>query len=85
MAETTDWIDEKYQEVFTEELTGLERRREHDPKCTIDDISGILKSLYLMDGNDWLGRGQVQDVTLAATIAAYEHFIAEWKKELSHR
>jgi hypothetical protein len=34
-----------------------------------------------MDGADWLGRGQVQDITLAATIAAYELFISEWKAE----
>jgi hypothetical protein len=32
-----------------------------------------------MDGADWAGRGEVQDIIMAATIAAYEHFIAEWK------
>jgi hypothetical protein len=36
-----------------------------------------------MDGADWLGRGQVQDITLSATIAAYELFISEWKGEKS--
>ena len=81
MSETTQWIEEKYKQVFEEELLGLERRRAHDPSCTIADIEGILKNLYIMDGNDWIGRGQVQDTTLSATIAAYEHFISEWKKE----
>ena len=83
MSESTEWIDEKYREVFEDELTGLERRRERDPSCTVSDLEGILKNLYIMDGNDWIGRGQVQDTTLSATIAAYEHFIAEWKKELA--
>jgi hypothetical protein len=32
-----------------------------------------------MDGADWGGRGEVQDITLAATIAAYEQTIAQWK------
>jgi hypothetical protein len=32
-----------------------------------------------MDGADWYGRGCVQDITMAATIAAYEHFIAQWR------
>ena len=81
MSETTEWIDEKYRQVFNEELIGLERRRLNDSSCTIQDVNGILHNLYIMDGNDQGGRGQVQDITLSATIAAYEHFIEEWKKE----
>jgi hypothetical protein len=38
-----------------------------------------------MDGADWYGRGGVQDTTMAATIAAYEHFITEWKSERSYQ
>lgn len=83
MSESTEWIDEKYRQVFEDELLGLERRRERDPACTVTDVEGILRNLYIMDGNDWIGRGQVQDTTLSATIAAYEHFIMEWKKEIS--
>jgi len=82
MSETTEWIDEKYNKVFEDELLGLERRKKRDPGCTIADIEGTLKHLYAMDGNDLGGRGPVQDTTLAATIAAHEYFIAEWKKEL---
>lgn len=81
MSETTAWIDEKYTDVFNEELLGLERRRQHDPSFGIQDASGILRSFYIMDGNDWCGRGQVQDTTMAATIAAYEYFISTLKKE----
>lgn len=81
MGESTDWEDAKYQHVFEEELRGLERRRANDPSCTIQDVEGILKNLYIMDGNDLEGRGPVLDVSLSATIAAYEHCISEWKKE----
>jgi hypothetical protein len=38
-----------------------------------------------MDGNDQGGRGPVQDIDLAATIAAYERFIAEWKRNLHEK
>jgi hypothetical protein len=48
--------------------------------CTIEDIESLLKSLYKLDGDDWLGRGEVQDIVMSATLAAYEHFIAEWKR-----
>ncbi len=81
MGETTDWADSQYQKAFDDELIALSRRREHDPNCTVRDFEGILANLYIMDGNDWTGRGLVQDIALSATIAAYEHFIQEWKKE----
>lgn len=82
MSETDEWINEKFRQVFDEETLGLERRKNHDSTCTIADLEGILKNLYIMDGNDWVGRGQIQDTTLAATIAAYEQFIEQWKKDV---
>jgi len=76
-----EWRDIKFTEVFEEELRGLERRRKADPGCKIEDFEEILKALYIMDGADWIGRGDVQDTSLAAVIAAYERFIAELKAE----
>ena len=73
------WREAKYTETFEGELRGLARRREADPSCKIADIEGTLKHLYIMDGADWGGRGELQDIVMSATIAAYEHFIAEWK------
>jgi hypothetical protein len=81
MSSSTEWQDRKYTETFEDELRGLERRRAVDPNCTIADIKGILEHLYIMDGQDWLGRGGVQDAVMYATIAAYEHFIADWQAE----
>jgi hypothetical protein len=81
MGSSIEWKDRKYAETFEDELRGLERRRAADPTCTITDLEGILKHLYIMDGQDWLGRGGVQDAVMAATIAAYEHFIESWKAE----
>jgi hypothetical protein len=81
MGSSSEWQDKKYAETFEEELRGLERRRAVDPNCTIADLEGTLKHLYIMDGADWLGRGVVQDAVMAATIAAYEHFIASWQAE----
>jgi hypothetical protein len=81
MAASIEWRDKKYGEIFDQELRGLERRRAADPRCTVEDLEGVLRHLYVMDGADWYGRGDVQDITMAATIAAYEHFIAQWKLE----
>ncbi|MDR2519225.1 MAG: hypothetical protein LBD13_07460 [Spirochaetaceae bacterium] len=80
MGLSVDWRDIKYQDTFEQELRGLERRRAQG-NCAIADIEGVLQHLYQMDGADWAGRGEVQDITMAATIAAYERFIAQWKGE----
>ena len=74
-----EWKDTKYKNVFEEELRGLERRRESDPNCRVEDIQAVLNNLYIMDGADSGGRGALQDVTMSATIAAYERFIAQWQ------
>jgi len=79
MGESEQWRDVKYQEIFDAEIRGLSRRRESDPSCRVQDIEATLRNLYILDGADQGGRGCVQDVTMAATIAAYEHFIAQWK------
>ena len=81
MNQSVEWRETKYKEIFEQELRGLFRRREADPLCKVADIEGVLQHLYIMDGADWYGRGEVQDIIMAATIAAYEHFISEWKQK----
>jgi hypothetical protein len=85
MSDSIDWRDRKYQETYEAELTVLERRRKADPTCTVEDLEGTLRNLYIQDGADWDGRGSVQDTLLAATIAAHETFIANWRAELSEK
>ncbi|MCL2211638.1 MAG: hypothetical protein FWB95_06940 [Treponema sp.] len=80
MGISEEWRDIKYKEIFEQETTGLIRRRQADPNCKVEDIEGTLKNLYIIDGADQGGRGSLQDVIMAATIAAYERFITEWKK-----
>jgi len=80
MNSSVEWRDVKYEEVFQQELRGLECRRKADPSCTVKDIEGVLHHLYIKDGGDG-GRGEMMDITMAATLAAHEHFIAQWKAE----
>ena len=79
MGFSTDWMKTSYQENYEKELRGLRRRLESDPSCCIKDLEGTLKNLYILDGSDWLGRGELQSITLSATIAAYEAIIEELK------
>ena len=77
---STDWQEDTYRETYESEIRGLRRRLASDTSCTTEDLEGTLKSLYIMDGSDWLGRGEVQSINLAAAIAAYEEIIGEIKK-----
>jgi hypothetical protein len=75
MESTQDWRDALYQKTFDDEYRGLERRSASGNNFGADDIAGMLRHLYEMEGSDWLGRGEVQNITLSATIAAYESFM----------
>ncbi|MCE1158251.1 MAG: hypothetical protein LWX23_05760 [Spirochaetia bacterium] len=80
---STDWREKKREEVFESTLRGLQNRRRIDPSFTLEDLRSALNHLYILDGNDWLGRGELGDIVSAATIAAYEHFQNEWEKSLA--
>ncbi|WP_428771056.1 hypothetical protein V1L52_04210 [Treponema sp. HNW] len=82
MSETTEWEGIAYKQVFDEETLGLERRKAHDPDLSINELENILESLYVSEGNNYVGRGPVGDIIMSATIAAYEQFIGEWKREV---
>jgi len=81
MAESKEWLEIKYNETFEEETRGLSRRRQADSGCKAEDLEGTLKNLYIMEGADQEGRGELQDTILSARIAAYECFISNWKSE----
>ena len=76
MGASDEWRDIKYRETFEQELRGLERRLKADPSCTAENLKGILRNLYIMDGADLDGRGSLQDTINSATIAAYEYFLS---------
>ena len=84
MAETTEWEDTTYRYAFEQEMRGLERRRAYDPNLSVEELKYMLESLYISQGNNYEGRGAVADLTLAATIAAYERFIDEWEGGKPH-
>ena len=79
MIGSSDWQETAYRDCFESELVGLKRRLVSDPGCTVQDLEGTLKNLYIRHGADWEGRGELMNITLAATIAAYEAIINELK------
>ena len=78
MSEIDSWEQDKFNEVFEDELRLLNRRFESNVSCSIEDLEGILQSLYIMEGRNI--EGKVHEIILSATMAAYETFIHEKKK-----
>jgi hypothetical protein len=82
---TTEWRDELYRKVFEDVYAILSERKRRDPGFAVEDAQGVLKHLYVNEGNDWQGRGGREDESLSAQIAAHEAFIREWEVELSNK
>jgi hypothetical protein len=80
MPNTAEWEGEMYARVFEEETRMLERRFARNASSTLAEVEAQLKSLYISEGNNWEGRGSIGDITFAATIAAFEHFIISKKR-----
>ncbi|WP_425446341.1 hypothetical protein [Dethiothermospora halolimnae] len=73
---------EKYNTTFDNVYSNLNYQRNNDPKYTIEKLEALLESLYTSQGNDWIGKGEIKEVTNNATIAACEQVLAEWKEDL---
>ncbi len=57
-------------DLFTEQLL-------EDPEALLEQLERELRSLYVRQGNDWTGRGEIGDARLEATIAVLEAVRAE--------
>lgn len=73
----TDYIDERYDDTYESIYQSLAEMVRKDRDKAEQYIRGILKNLYIRQGNDWTGRGAIGNAGLDASIAAYECILAE--------
>jgi len=73
----TSYIDQRYDETFELVHENLEKMVHKNPDGAEYIIRGLLKSLYVRQGNDWTGRGAIGNAGLDATIAAHESLLVE--------
>ena len=78
-------IDQKYEEVFQSVCDYVDYQRQHDPGFTIHKLQKMLETEYVNQGNGWTGKSDVQEIISSATIAAYQHKIVEWNKEMEQK
>jgi hypothetical protein len=75
-----DPIEEIYDHTFNETVAFLRGRLRNDPALDLRNLEAMLESLYIRQGNNWTGRGEIRDRIESAVIAAHEHMIAELRK-----
>jgi len=80
----SDFKQDKYKETFEATINMLTNRRAKDPSFSLADLEKLMKTEYINQGNDWVGRGSLQDIVVDATLAAYEVFYSEWKNEINN-
>ncbi len=74
-----NWSDALFQSVYERIYAVLTLRRRRDESA--EAIRDQLKWEYEAEGINWVGKGEVWQVTQEATIAAYEAFLAAWEEE----
>jgi len=72
----------RYDAVFNDVCNFVAYQRRTNPTFTLERLQELLDEACVREGNNWVGRGEVSHIVEAATIAAYEHALAEWKTEL---
>ena len=77
-----DWNEQNYDETFEKACIYVDNRRKTDKDFSIKTLEDMLETMYVRRGNDWVGKGPLKNIEDSATIAAFEHKLAEWKKEI---
>ena len=76
-----DYLEETYNSTFHAVYGELLARKQNDPGFTKDQLQELLQSLYINEGNNWIGMGEIKEASLAATIAACERLLCEWTEQ----
>ncbi|WP_142413036.1 hypothetical protein [Hathewaya massiliensis] len=77
-----DLDQEKYDLIFENAYNDFIKTMKEDPNYSIESLESLLESMYIVQGNDQLGRGSRHDISINATIAAAETVLYEWRKQL---
>ena len=81
----TNYVD-AHKKIILDNLSGFfEEHLVKDPVGLLDQLERELRSLYVRQGNDWTGRGEIGDAKLEATIAVLEAMRAECLEQLKYQ
>lgn len=73
----------KYDDTFEKIYKDLKYQLSHDERYGIEDLEKLLESMYVYEGQDWIGRGGIKAIVNSATIAAINKVLIEYREEIS--
>lgn len=76
---------EQYQRVYEETIDQLEYRLNRDEEFTARELREQLEVMYVQEGNNWVGRGMAESISISATIAAMEAVLIRLKRSQDGR
>jgi 1,4-alpha-glucan branching enzyme len=71
-----------FENSYDDTLVMLERRSTLEG-FDLKDLQGELNTLYIYEGQDWVGRGELKNAEIHGEISAYHVFIEQYKKTQS--
>ncbi|HMB15997.1 MAG TPA: hypothetical protein VKN62_06750 [Pelovirga sp.] len=75
-----------HKETILENLPGFfAEQLIENPEGLLEQLERELHSLYVRQGNDWTGRGEIGDAKLEATISVLEAVRAECLQQIDPR
>ena len=75
---------EKYDETFNLIYKTTMKQKENG-SISIESLENLLRDQYIYSELDWLGRGEIKEITNRATVAALETILTKWKEELRNK
>jgi len=76
-----EYLQQIYEDAFQNAYEGFQLRKRNDETFTRSFFQGLLESMYVAQGNNWLGRGEAKEASQNAMIAAAELLLSEWVEE----
>ncbi|HIJ96339.1 MAG TPA: hypothetical protein HPP94_11500 [Desulfuromonadales bacterium] len=75
-------VEQRYEDAYESIHAALIEQVRQNPAEAARTIRKTLTSLYVRQGNDWTGRGDIGNAGINATIAAHECVLAEVSHQL---
>ena len=72
------WEEQLFKNTFEATVRSVQFHKKVNKNFSLEDLEHQLEALYVIDGNNYIGRGIVGDTDLAATIAALQYMISVW-------
>lgn len=71
-----------FDENFERTLARL-RAESEKPGFDVATVEGELSALYVYEGQDWTGRGELKHAEIKGSILAYQTFLRRWRENRS--